>query len=75
MSTDLIVLLVLGVCGIVFVSHYYSNEEKLKRLLRATPIAALASVPEGSIARVIGQAFALQASGPVLRGPLTGRPV
>ncbi len=38
MSTDLVVLLVLGVCGIVFVSHYYSKEEKLKRLLRATPL-------------------------------------
>lgn len=69
-----VVIVVLGFIGIALLAHHFGEGQKLLRLLRGTPIFSLAAVPESSPARVVGQAFAQSAQGPILHGPLTGRP-
>ncbi len=70
---ELVFLAILGVCGIWYASWYTSADETHKRALRAAPTFTLAEMPEDRRCRVIGQAYAQGAAGPILRGPLSNR--
>lgn len=73
-AMEFVVLLVVGFVGVALIAHHYSESEKLKRQLRSAPLLTLATLSENATARVVGKAFAQSADGPVLHGPITGRP-
>lgn len=55
-------------------THTQSEQERLERLVRNTPCCDLATAPESSIVRLVGQAYAQSPRGPGLYAPITGRP-
>lgn len=66
MALVLVCLFVLGV-----LAWYFGRGERLRRMLRRTPVRRISAVRAGERVRVIGTA---RAQGETLKAPLTGRP-
>jgi hypothetical protein len=68
---NLIVLAALGAFGWIFARWYFSEAQRVKRALAATPVTAVSALLEGDTVRVVGT---LQRGPRTLTAPLSGRP-